>query len=83
MKIYFDSSPISNAHAIRGIGVHTRSLLSELQKIPDLKVITTPKIDLEEKNIDLTHYNYFNFFRPTLPFKHQGKSIVTIHDVFP
>lgn len=84
MKVAIDVSPLNSGDRIRGIGFHTKELLSELQNLRDNNF----KIDaVDFKNTDLSkydviHYPYFNPHQLTLPFiKPSKKVVVTIHDL--
>lgn len=82
MKVAIDISPTLTAHSSRGIGVYTKNLLTELQKIDEIKIIpfedskTLPKADL-------VHYPYFDLFFHTLPIFCKVPRLITIHDVIP
>ncbi len=82
MKVAIDSGPLTSGDAIRGIGVHTRELVSHLKKIKNLQidVVDFSKTDLSR--YDIAHYQYFHPHFLTLPFsKPTKKVIVTIHDL--
>lgn len=81
IKVLLDTSPLGNAHAHRGIGMYTKLLTAELQKLPEVQVLTS-RSEATEKP-DIVHYPYFDLFFSTLPFFHPGKAVVTIHDVIP
>ncbi len=85
MIVHIDTQPLQTGHAHRGIGMYTRMLTEELEKIPDLTVVRTAALtkDAKPPKADLTHYPYFDLFFPTLPFHYLSKSIVTVHDVIP
>ncbi len=84
MKVAIDSGPLISGDAIRGIGFHTKELVSKLQKLQDknfkLDVIDFSKTDLS--NYDLIHYQSFNPYTTSLPFfKPTKKVVLTIHDL--
>lgn len=80
MKVLLDTSPISNGHAHRGIGLYTAQLQAHLSKLDGIDVVA----DAKEKDISIVHYPYFDLFFPTLPLLRPAKkSVVTIHDVIP
>lgn len=99
MKVLLETSPLRNAHAIRGVGVYTRFLSQELEKLETKtdQFITQEDIGLDqltgfvEKNaVDIIHYPYFDLFQQTLPLPfvsrflgRKQKIVVTIHDVIP
>jgi len=82
IKVLIDTSPLSNASAIRGIGSYTRHLTDNLEKIKDLEV---KRSSLTDKNFkaEIIHYPFFDFFFSSLPIKKKTKTIVTIHDCIP
>lgn len=76
MKVLLETSPLRNANAIRGVGVYTRYLSRELEKLEssENKYFTSEDIGLDQFNafmsknqIDILHYPYFNLFQQTLP----------------
>lgn len=82
IKILIDTSPLSNASAIRGIGSYTRHLTEALEQEKNLEVTRS---SLADKNFkaDIIHYPFFDLFFPTLPLKRKIKTVVTIHDCIP
>ncbi|MEO8581133.1 MAG: glycosyltransferase family 1 protein [Patescibacteria group bacterium] len=76
MKVLLETSPLRNANAIRGVGVYTKFLSQELEKLQNTQdeYFTSEDIGLEQfnafmskKGIDIIHYPYFNLFQQTLP----------------
>lgn len=82
MKVAIDITPTLTAHASRGIGVYTKNLLEELQKVDEIKMIPfeDPRTPPEA---DLVHYPYFDLFFHTLPIWCKVPRLITIHDVIP
>lgn len=84
MNVLIDTSPLSNAHAIRGVGVYTRFLTRELEKLNNLTVKRSGELGSDEEfRADLVHYPFFDLFFDTLPLVKKNKTVVTIHDVIP
>lgn len=92
MKVLLDTSPLSNANSIRGVGVYTRFLSQELEKLEDQAFeIFTSFDEVHEQvaargNVDIVHYPFFDLFFHTLPITFgvkKDKTVVTIHDVIP
>lgn len=82
MNVSIDTSPLSNANAIRGIGRYTRELVSGLRALSTEHTFYTSQ-DQSTGKIDLIHYPFFDLFFPTLPLRKRTKTIVTVHDVIP
>jgi glycosyltransferase involved in cell wall biosynthesis len=82
VKVAIDISPTTSGHSTRGIGVYTKNLLSELQKINDIKIIPFENSKKPPK-ADLIHYPYFDMFFHTLPILCDTPRVVTLHDVIP
>jgi glycosyltransferase involved in cell wall biosynthesis len=62
--------------SFRGIGVHTKELIQELQKSTEVEIVTT--------GADVVHYTKFNPFFLSLPLiKPRPKVVLTIHDLIP
>lgn len=82
IKVLLESSPLSNAHAIRGVGAYTRFLSAALEKEPEVEL---QRSAVQEKSFkpDIIHYPFFDLFFPTLPLFRKAKTVVTIHDVIP
>lgn len=95
MKIAIDAGPLKSGHKVRGIGVHTRELLSafhQVTKLPSYQDAKIEAVDFGRANLakyDIIHYQYFNPFFITLPAfarasaSQSPKVIVTIHDLIP
>lgn len=82
-KVAIDTGPLTGGHAVRGIGVHTRELLNAIDKIGD-KNVAIESVDFSTADLskyDLVHYQYFNPYFFSLPFKKPTKVLVTIHDL--
>lgn len=86
MKVAIDQRPLTSGDAIRGIGFHTRELITHLEResrrVEDLKfdIVDFTKADLSK--YDIVHYQYFHPHFLTLPFNKPAKKvIVTIHDL--
>lgn len=82
MKVLIDTSPLNNAHAIRGVGSYTRFLTEALEKKPGLELRRSSWQESDCKP-ELIHYPFFDLFFPTLPLWRPVKTVVTIHDVIP
>ncbi|HEX7017946.1 MAG TPA: glycosyltransferase family 1 protein [Patescibacteria group bacterium] len=83
INVLFDTSPLGNAHAHRGIGMYTRFLTEYLEKEGKVTILR-PSADDQGVKPDVVHYPYFDLFFSTLPFFHKAKkAVVTIHDVIP
>lgn len=82
MKVAIDISPTLTAHSSRGIGVYTKNLLEELQKIDEIEIVPfeNPK---KPPKADLIHCPYFDLFFHTLPIFCKTPRLITIHDVIP
>lgn len=84
MRVAIDSGPLNSGDAIRGIGFHTRELITELQKLQD-NDFKIDAVDFRTTNLtkyDIVHYPYFHPHSLTLPFnKPSRKVVVTIHDL--
>jgi len=80
MKVAIELGVNPSLDAVRGIGVHTNTLIKELGKLErnELTIVSDPK------NADVTHYTKFNPFFISLPFfKPSKKVVITIHDLIP
>jgi len=74
MKIAF--SGMISGDAVRGIGVHTKELIDNLQKLPEIEIVLS--------GYDVIHYTKFNPFFLSLPLiKPNAKVVLTIHDLIP
>ncbi|MEK7112996.1 MAG: glycosyltransferase family 1 protein [Patescibacteria group bacterium] len=81
MKIAIDTGPLESGDSVRGIGVHTKLLLENLEKLKDLKVeaVDVRKVDLGK--YDLVHYQKFHPYFFSVPFRKIKPSVLTIHDL--
>ena len=71
-KVFLNSGSHSQG---RGVGFYAKFLSESLKQ--------EKGIELTDKNPDLIHYPFFDLFYPTLPFKKNVPTIVTIHDLTP
>lgn len=83
LRVLLDVSPLSNAHALRGIGMYTKLLMKHLDQIKDIKILKSSSSLAKTFDPDVIHYPYFDFFAPSLPMYSVKKTVVTIHDVIP
>ncbi|MBU2577823.1 glycosyltransferase family 4 protein [Patescibacteria group bacterium] len=79
IRVGIDLSPLDDQSKYRGIGKYTERLVGALKKVSDIELIDYSK----EKNVDLIHYPFFDFFFLTLPLFKPKKTVVTIHDCIP
>lgn len=77
VKIYFDSKPLTQGHAVRGIGYYTKNLLEQLKKAKDIQLVDSPE------DAQVVHFPYFDLFFNTLKPIVGKRNIVTIFDVIP
>lgn len=73
---------IDSSHKGRGIETYTFNLIKSLKKINDLKIQEFDNIN-ELKDVDLVHYTFFDFYKPSLPVIKRFPTVITIHDVIP
>src|SRR3989338_1964089 len=59
----------------RGVGFYRSHLLTALEKLGQVDIVT--------ESPDLVHYPFFDLFYPTLPQKLDYPTVVTIHDLTP
>lgn len=89
MNVLLDTSPLLNQNRIRGVGTYTEELLAALRDLKDtrepLSVLASHEADqiVDEKELDLVHYPFFDLFFSTLPRKKNLPIVVTVHDVIP
>lgn len=88
MNIAIDVTPLSDTrllgHRVRGTGFYIENLKNSLlQYFPKNKYIFFTRGDKLPKNIDITHYPYFEPFFLILPFSKRSKTVVTVHDMTP
>jgi len=84
-KVAIDIGPLTSGHKVRGIGAHTRELISEFKKIKS-KEIKIEAIDFEKADLskyDLVHYPDFNPYFSILPLTKPARTVITIHDLIP
>ena len=72
IKVHLNSGSHSQG---RGVGFYAKFLSEALEK--------EQGIELTDKNPDLIHYPFFDLFYPTLPWKKNLPTLVTIHDLTP
>lgn len=82
MLVAFDTRPLQNQSASRGIGMYTSHLLKYLRKIPNLEITEINQGQIPN-SVDLVHYPWFDLYFPTLPLSKPKPTVVTIHDVTP
>jgi len=82
-KVGFISTPLTNGHALRGVGFYTRYLLDYLQKNASRYGFEIINTQSSSSFFDLVHYPYFDLFSHTLPLKKITKTVITVHDVVP
>ncbi len=82
MKVLIDTSPLTNANAIRGIGTYTRCLTDFLEQESEVEVRRTNQ-EQPEFEPNIIHYPFFDLFFSTLPLVRSKPAVVTIHDVIP
>lgn len=81
MKIGINIHGMNRLNKGRGVGFYTENLIKSLKKYSNQEVEV---IDTEGAiNVDVMHYPFFDFFRPTLPINKRFPTVVTIHDVTP
>ena len=82
MKVGINVSFLNSMNKGRGIGFYTEYLVESLKKYTDFEVVTIESHEAKPK-VDLIHYPFFDFFRPTLKIDKKIPTVVTIHDVIP
>jgi glycosyltransferase involved in cell wall biosynthesis len=81
MKVAFDAGPRESRSTERGIGMYSKGLINELEKIHSVQVeLIDAKVD-DLSKYDVVHYPWFPVHTVTLPPKFSRKSVVTIHDM--
>ena len=92
MKIAIDSGPLTSGHAVRGIGAHTKELITSLKlvaKDSDIEIdafdFQKDKEKLQKENFDVIHFTAFNPFFISIPFSKPAntKFVLTVHDLIP
>ena len=87
-KVGFITTPLSSAHAVRGVGFYTKHLLGYLKPLaPEfrfeiLEINSLGQLD-QLGQLEIIHYPFFDLFRRTLRTFLDIKTVVTIHDVIP
>lgn len=76
INLFFDDSPLSSGHAVRGVGSYTRSLLDEFRKNNDINLVDS------SGRADVVHIPYFDLFFNTFRVSDRP-TVVTIYDVIP
>jgi glycosyltransferase involved in cell wall biosynthesis len=79
IKVLFDTAPLYNGNAGRGVGAYTKFLTEALAKRDDVTLLEKGMT----KEADLVHYPFFDLFFATLPLLRSYKTVVTVHDVIP
>jgi len=83
LKIAIDSGPLNGGHSVRGIGTHTRELISSLRNV-DAFDFQFNRSKLYANNYDVVHFTSFHPFFLSLPLKKlKAKVVLTIHDLIP
>ncbi|HSW90196.1 MAG TPA: glycosyltransferase family 1 protein [Patescibacteria group bacterium] len=83
MKIVIDTTPLTNANAMRGVGRYTGELVEALQRVKgENDIFSSGQLAVGQK-VDLVHYPFFDLFFPTLPLRRSARTVVTVHDVIP
>lgn len=84
MIIGIDISPLKTGHQFRGTGSYTDNLVKAFKKYDHRnKYKLFVRGELLPKNVDLTHYPYFEPFFLTLPLRKPVPTVVTVHDLTP
>lgn len=76
LKIFVDPSALKGGHAVRGIGMYTRSLTEALKKQNEVELVN------QKEGVDAVHYSYFDLFFDTLKLSNKP-TVVTVYDVIP
>jgi alpha-1,3-rhamnosyl/mannosyltransferase len=84
MQIAIDVTALHGGHQLRGTGVYVKNLVSALEKYGGKYSYTyfTRKQKLPG-GAGLYHFPYFDPFRPNLPLRIPGKTVLTVHDLIP
>lgn len=88
MKIAIDVSPLTSGHflqhRVRGTGFYLTNLKENLLLyFPENEYLFFKRGDKLPKDVDITHYPYFEPYFLTLPIGINKNSIVTVHDLTP
>ena len=81
IKVAIDSGPTKSEDAIRGIGVHTTTLVKYLRNIKDLDIDVVDFSKVELGAYDIAHYQKFNPYFFSVPFSKRTRTVLTIHDL--
>lgn len=85
MRVAINTGPLSDSHAVRGIGVMVDQQIKALQLEAKKKGISIEAVDFSAINLsgyDVVHYPYFFPYNLTLPSEKVGKKVVvTIQDL--
>jgi glycosyltransferase involved in cell wall biosynthesis len=88
MKVAIDSGPLTSGHAVRGIGVATKTLIDSILKYNKEKDVHVVPVDFTSADLtdfDILHYTSFNpYMINPQSFRFLDKKvIITIHDLIP
>lgn len=84
MHIAIDTTPLSDANSVRGVGSYTRNLIESLQKYGSQHSYSFfTRGQKVPDHSDLVHYPYFDPFFLTLPLRKMRPTVVTVHDLIP
>ncbi len=85
MKVGIDISALNSMSKGRGIGFYSDYLIKSLKQYTNVEVIVIDGRELiaDSRQLDLIHYPFFDFFKPTLKVDPDIPTVVTIHDVIP
>jgi hypothetical protein len=85
MKVGIDISALNSMSKGRGIGFYSDYLIKSLKQYTNVEVIVIDGRQLiaDSRQLDLIHYPFFDFFKPTLKVDPDIPTVVTIHDVIP
>ena len=83
LKVAIYSGPLTSEHSVRGIGIHTRMLIEELEKIPNINITLTDLHSTTASQFNVIHYPNFHPYFFSFPFSVPINSVITIHDLIP
>lgn len=85
MRVGIDISSLNSMSKGRGIGFYTDYLIKSLKEYTnvDVEIIDGRQLTADSGKLDLIHYPFFDFFKPTLKVDPRIPTVVTIHDVIP
>lgn len=81
MKVAIVTGPRSKGDVVRGIGVYTRLLVEHLKKLKGIEVELVDNIGADLSKYDIVHYQKFHPYFFSVPLRHTGPSVLTIHDL--